>query len=107
MLAFASLVAAVDLSLITSGLSQRSWVQREDSFQWHQRNTATGVLVWRCTPSPGSEPGKKRLLYTIKMEHRKDFRGEITALQHQQVLTGMSIHVFLSHLDPVATTGRT
>lgn len=41
------------------------------------------------------------------MEHRKDFRGEITALQHQQVLTGLSFHVFLSHLEPVATTGRT
>lgn len=103
-LAFASSVAAVDLNLITSGLLQKNWLQREASSQLHQRNTATGVLVWRCTPSPGSEPGKKRLLYTIKMEISKNFRGKIRALQHQG--SGLSIHVFLSHSEPVATTGR-
>ncbi|KAI3372912.1 hypothetical protein L3Q82_023357 [Scortum barcoo] len=54
---FATSVAAVDLRPTTSELSQKSWLQREDSSHQLQRSTDSGELLWRCTPNPGSEPG--------------------------------------------------
>lgn len=62
MLAFATLVAAVDLSRITSGLFQRSWPLKEVASRLPQRSMASGDPVWRCTPSPGSELGQEQLL---------------------------------------------
>lgn len=95
-----SLVAAVDLSLITSELWQRSWPPREASSQLAQTNMAAGVLVWRCTPSPGSEPGQEQLLCKITQ------RAQILTHLELLVLSVMSFHAFLSYAELVVTTGR-
>lgn len=58
MLASVTLEAAVDLNPITSVPWLRSWHLRGVSCLLDQRSMAPGVVVWTCTRSLGSEPGR-------------------------------------------------
>lgn len=68
---------------------------------------AAGVLVWRCTPSPGSEQGQKELLCKImQLSRRTQLKYYILSYLELIVLSVMSFHAFLSYSEPVVTTGR-